>query len=108
MIHHAMQGPNEPNAALARLLADPGTEAAVYLVDVYSFQGKFDESFRWLSLATVKILEQESLYSKDEYLNQMWNSPFLLPLRDEPRWASWEAGIEKGSLENQLQQGQAN
>ena len=108
MIHHGLQGPNDSNTALARLLADSGIEAAVYLVDVYSFLNDFDEAFQWLSLATDKILETKSSYYEDEYLNQMWNSPFLVPLHDKPRWASWEAGIDIEYPEDQIRQRQAN
>ena len=68
----------EAEAALARLLDEPvqGTDA-IEIAQVYAWQRKADEAFRWLQLA----LDGEHLH----LLLRLDDAEFG-PIRDDPRW----------------------
>jgi hypothetical protein len=65
---------------------DPSVEAAVRLAEIYAYRAALDESFQWLKLATERQLVAGLASNSRDLLERTRNSPFLLPLHNDPRW----------------------
>ena len=65
--------------ALAELKAQGAELAAFQIANVYAWRGQKDEAFRWLDTAC---------RMRDGGLAQLQSTPFLAPIRDDPRYAA--------------------
>jgi hypothetical protein len=67
----------------------------VALAEIYAFLAMLDEAFSWLNLATERQLSaNDDAHQGSKFLSAMRISPFLKPLRVDPRWAFWLEGME--------------
>jgi TolB-like protein/DNA-binding winged helix-turn-helix (wHTH) protein/thioredoxin-like negative regulator of GroEL len=80
LIYHASGRSEDADAALRRLLADDG--AALGAAEVYAYRGGVDEAFRQLEIA----LEAAPAHDRGKQVRDARLSPFLVTLRDDPRW----------------------
>jgi len=94
MIGQVLGGYAESDVAVERFSAAAGVEPAVSLVEFYAFHGNFEESFRWLFLATDRALDSDHVQRDRRSLRQAIYSPFLKPMHDDPRWAEWIANTD--------------
>ena len=94
MIGQVLGGYAESDVAVERFSAAAGVEPAVSLVEFYAFRGNFEESFRWLFLATDRVLDSDHVLRDRHSLRQVIYSPFLKPMHDDPRWAEWIANTD--------------
>jgi len=94
LIHRGQGRQAESDSILARLSANPEFEAAAMLAETYANLEMFDESFHWLSLATERLFIAAEAHQGSNFLSDMRSSPFLKPLRVDPRWVVWLEGTE--------------
>jgi TolB-like protein/Tfp pilus assembly protein PilF len=81
----------EADAALKRLAAKPGDMMdSIRLADVYAFRGMSDEAFASLQNEKAALERNEDLRPSRirHFISEMRASPFLKPLRGDPRWAA--------------------
>jgi tetratricopeptide (TPR) repeat protein len=83
LIYRGLGRAAESDAALQRLRSrsGPGIEQAV--ADVYAGLGEPDESFKWLFQGRQRVPAGTRI---DEWVDSVQGSPFLIPLRADPRW----------------------
>ncbi len=89
LVHHAYERRAESGRILDRLAATPGVEPAVTLAEIFANLVMFDESFHWLNLATERQFNEIDARFRSTILEDIRNSPFLKPLRSDPRWVAW-------------------
>lgn len=78
----------DSDAALAALIQASGRTHPVRIAEVYAYRGETEQAFQWLSAGKAGDYEDPAV----RY------SPFLRPLRQDPRWGEWlEHGRRKGS-----------
>jgi DNA-binding winged helix-turn-helix (wHTH) protein/tetratricopeptide (TPR) repeat protein len=95
IIHRAQGREAESDWILAKLSANPEVEPAVALAEIYAFLAMFDEAFGWLNLATERqFIADDDAHQDSDFLSDMRISPFLRPLRVDPRWAFWLEGTK--------------
>jgi TolB-like protein/DNA-binding winged helix-turn-helix (wHTH) protein len=85
LAEHALERPDATPAALERLAADESPEGALGLAEVYAALGETDAAFRWLDEACARHEAAPSL-GQVRCAQQANISPFLAPLRGDPRW----------------------
>jgi len=95
LIHFARGERTEFNLAVARLSTGTGFDSAFYLAEIYSFQGKLDQSFRWLEVAIDRILESDLRLEYSDDFELLKVCPFLAPMRKDPRWVAWLVSVEE-------------
>lgn len=84
---HALERSDATPAALERLAADESPDGALGLAEVYAALGEIDAAFRWLDEACSRHGAMLS-WSVARCAEQANISPFLAPLRADPRWIS--------------------
>jgi hypothetical protein len=84
LIYRGLGRAAESDVALQRLRSrsGPGIEQAV--ADVYAGLGEPDESFKWLFQGRQRVPDAGTPI--DEWVDSVQRSPFLIPLRADPRW----------------------
>lgn len=82
-------------AAVERLSSGTDFNSAFYLTEIYSFKGDLDRSFRWLTVATDRVLQADSSKMKLDQLRKLYICPFLTAMREDPRWSIWESNTNK-------------
>jgi TolB-like protein/thioredoxin-like negative regulator of GroEL len=86
LAHRALGNVDESEAIVARLRADQAGEAALAMAQVLAHHGEQEEAFLWLA-------EARTRFERDARDPRVWAqsshlSPFLRPLREDPRWAA--------------------
>lgn len=92
MIYGALGRQPEADAALRNLAARPGAETARRVAEVHAWRGDTEESFRWLAKGR-KLWRTEARSERSDWIHMARLSPFLMSLRDDPRWEplmAWE------------------
>jgi TolB-like protein/DNA-binding winged helix-turn-helix (wHTH) protein/Tfp pilus assembly protein PilF len=88
---HALGESDEVAAIESRLREASTPDAAEGLAALHVVRGQPDEAFEWLAEWRRRLIE-ESLLKQDWRWRQLSHtSPFLRPLRDDPRWAALHA-----------------
>jgi len=78
IVHHGLgQGP-ESDAALEELTSKFGEDSAFQIAEVHGARGETDAAFEWLERAYAQ---------RDSGIPLLLESPSLLSLQDDPRWA---------------------
>ena len=89
---HAIDGQRALfDAAVARLTARADLDAAMALAHVFAITGDADAAFGWLDVARQQF-EAEKIDNRIEIgrlRSHLRTSPFLDPLRTDPRWQGW-------------------
>ncbi len=86
MIRSAQGREEEAAVAMRLLMSTQGTAAALRLADVHAYRGEVDAAFEVLA-NTAEVIEGDEQFSAERIeLSQFRWSPFLRPLRDDPRW----------------------
>ena len=89
---HAVDGqPELFDAAVARLAESVDLAAAVHLAEAFALRGDSDAAFGWLEAAPglIEPASREVLVLNWASAVQVVKSPFLEPLRTDPRWKGW-------------------
>lgn len=88
MIYYAIGRARDADAAMRRLQARPGITATVRVAEVFAHRGNDDEAFRWLERARELHLRdrEPSPTQRGDWDGEVRLSPFLIALRDDPRW----------------------
>jgi TolB-like protein/DNA-binding winged helix-turn-helix (wHTH) protein/Tfp pilus assembly protein PilF len=84
MIHDARGQRAEADATLASLQARTGPVAIRRAAEVHAHRGEFDEAFDWLHKGLA--LTAPRTWGRAKWIQEAQLSPFLKPLRDDPRW----------------------
>jgi len=74
------------SAELARLRADPSLRAPLLLAEIDAYQGKRDAAFEQLAIVVERAVNHEVAAERATLAMDLRLSPFLIPLRDDPRW----------------------
>jgi len=72
--------------AVNRLRARPGGDAAIRLAEVAACRGQPDAAFDWLAKFNQRVTENENRMFLLPWEDRVRMSPWLRPLRDDPRW----------------------
>jgi hypothetical protein len=92
LAYHGLGQIYEAAAVVTRLETDGGGEAAIALAALHAHRDEPDAAFAWLA-------ESRARFARDgRTALVMWPrlthvSPFLRPLRDDPRWAALHADV---------------
>lgn len=78
LAHFAHGDQGDSDAALAWLIKNDSEDAAVQIAAVYAQRKQPDEMFRWLDRAVA---------TNDPGINDLYDSPYLINYRDDPRYA---------------------
>ena len=94
MLAHAQAQYEEASAALALLAARRGPESSILLVEAYAFVDQTDKALEQLAVSRALIEQTPEFKNKREhYPERLLFSPFLQPLRQDPRWHRfWQSG----------------
>jgi tetratricopeptide (TPR) repeat protein len=95
LIHNAEGREADVELILEGLSASVEAESAATLTEIYAQLVLFDESVHWLELATERKLITSDAHQAVRFLSTMCNSPFLIPLRGDPRWDEWLSRAEE-------------
>jgi len=83
---HSLERPADADEAIGRLMARSGERATRYLAEIYAWRGDLDEAFTWMARSAAEGRADERPTSRDA-ITEIHISPFLEPLRDDPRWS---------------------
>lgn len=84
MIYAAVGRTAEGDAALEGLMSRSGRDIARFVAEVFAYRGETDEAFKWLEKG--RNLVAGSMPELGSWMHETQLSPFLIPLRDDPRW----------------------
>jgi len=87
LVNHALGRDAEADAAIRRLIQGTGAGGAVRLAEVYAYRGNLDESFKWMATAHERLGRNAWISAEWEWVYPLRFSPFLKPLRADPRWS---------------------
>ena len=73
---------------MRRLQARPGITATISVAEVFAYRGDIDAAFRWLERARELYVRDRELSPSqhDDWDGEVRLSPFLIALRNDPRW----------------------
>jgi TolB-like protein/Flp pilus assembly protein TadD len=100
LVGHSLGRQAEADEAIHRLTARAGPRAALYLAEVYAWRGEIDEAFEWVARSADEERSDRQMWSVD--ITDMQASPFLRPLRNDPRWSETLA-IDEGPGDRHIQ-----
>jgi DNA-binding winged helix-turn-helix (wHTH) protein/tetratricopeptide (TPR) repeat protein len=83
LAHHAAAHAADADAALNRLIEAYGRADPVRVAEVYAFRGERERAFEWLARAADRAAVQ-GVPPLQPWMLRL--SPFVAPLRDDPRW----------------------
>jgi hypothetical protein len=84
--HHGLGNRAVADAALLALIETAEGEApSLRVAEVYAYRGELDKAFAWLQSSQWAYCDDPSLQ----------HSPFLRPLRADPRWDEWVASARR-------------
>jgi TolB-like protein/DNA-binding winged helix-turn-helix (wHTH) protein/tetratricopeptide (TPR) repeat protein len=94
----AMAGPAagrsvESTAAIDRLTATPGVDAAVRLAEINAYRANNDAAFGWLQRARALVDPDSMTGANGTRLQEAYASPFLRSLHPDPRWKAWVVSL---------------
>ena len=93
IIHHELRQEAEADAALQRLLAIGGKEAAIRVAEVYAQRGQADEAIRLL-FDVLDSPQRDAPEQRELWQCNVWLlSPYLAGLRSDARWQALYAQI---------------
>ncbi len=93
IIHHELQQEAEADAALQRLLAIGGEEAAIHAAEVYARRGQADEAIRLL-FDVLDSPQRDAPEQRELCQYNVWLlSPYLAGLRSDARWQALYAQV---------------
>lgn len=95
LIYYAQGAQQLFDEAVERLSMDNGFTTAIYLAEIYSFQGDLDRSFFWLNKSTDRILGADSHAQVLTDIQVLDFSPLTASIRDDPRWTHLRANLEQ-------------
>jgi len=96
MIGRAVGRNADAEAALHALSSMTSLENGVRQAEVRAFRGEFDEAFRALDLVHASTARDSWSSPDSVWVWQINFSPFLRPLRADPRWARLKASMATG------------
>lgn len=100
LLHYAPGRHAEANAALERLKARSDYAHGILLAEAYAIRGLVDEAFDSLRRTRDTLERDESILIRLWFFQwDMKTSPFLKPLRDDPRWSRLMATPEGDSAQ---------
>ena len=76
----------EGKLAFESLVAAEGADAAIRVAEVHAWRGEVDQSFRWLETFRDKVPRDTVSLMSANWVDTIVLSPFLRPLRNDPRW----------------------
>lgn len=76
----------EAGAAIERLRARPGAESVFRLAEVAAHSGDIEAAISYLESIPLHMTESESKRVIPTWRDLLRESPYLIPLRDDPRW----------------------
>ena len=93
MLAHAKGQYEEASAAIALLAARRGPAPSILLVEAYAFVDETDKAMKQLAVSRALIEQTREFKSKRvHYPERLLFSPFLQPLRQDPRWRQfWQS-----------------
>jgi tetratricopeptide (TPR) repeat protein len=90
--HHELGESDEVVTIETRLREASTPDAAEGLAALHAVRGEPDEAFEWLAEWHRRLIEASSFKEDSWHWRQLSHiSPFLQPLRDDPRWAALHA-----------------
>jgi TolB-like protein/DNA-binding winged helix-turn-helix (wHTH) protein/Tfp pilus assembly protein PilF len=89
MLHHLSGHPVESAQALARLQGYSGPDASMRLAVAHAFRGETEAAFQAIAATTEAVMAKERGDIEFDLLIELQTSPFLTPLRADPRWPGW-------------------
>jgi len=78
LVNHALKRHGESDAALARLVSQRASIAAMSIAEIYAFRGQIEEGFEWL---------ERAIAQKEVNTGYIKGDPLLSPLVADPRYA---------------------
>jgi tetratricopeptide (TPR) repeat protein len=78
LVNHALKRHGESDAALARLVSQRASIAAMSIAQIYAFRGQIEEAFEWL---------ERAIAQKEVTTGHIKGDPLLSPLVADPRYA---------------------
>jgi TolB-like protein/Flp pilus assembly protein TadD len=78
LVNHALKRHGESDAALARLVSQRASIAAMSIAQIYAFRGQIEEAFEWL---------ERAIAQKEVTTGHIKGDPLLSPLVSDPRYA---------------------
>lgn len=98
LVYHATGQAAAADAALARLIARAGRDsnavAKLLIAEVHAFRGNAAAAFKWIALADRQSRTGPGVDQGWEVKTELMLSPFLKPLRSDPRWPPLFASAE--------------
>ena len=91
LAHFGLGNIREADEALATLIDQVGNTEPLRVAEVYAYRRAIDEAFDWLRTGTQPSNEER--ISAPGFLQTIKYSPFIAPLRADPRWARWVASV---------------
>lgn len=89
----------QADATLTALIQSPRAPDPIRVAEVYAYRGQRDSAFQWLWVAIDGPVEQRCAQRRCWPLEMAERSPFLAPLRMDPRWESWTESVrQRGTI----------
>jgi DNA-binding winged helix-turn-helix (wHTH) protein/tetratricopeptide (TPR) repeat protein len=91
LAHFGLGNIQEADQALATLIAQVRDTEPLRVAEVYAYRRALDEAFDWLRAGTQP--SNGGAITPPGLLQSMKYSPFIAPLRVDPRWEQWVASV---------------
>ena len=99
-------GRNEDaDATLRALLESPQPPDPIRVAEVFAYRGQRDLAFEWLRVALESDGSQQCARRACWPLEMARESPFLEPLRSDPRWSAWTGLVQDRRVERARSRG---
>lgn len=85
------------DATLREMIDAPRAPDPIRVAEVYAYRGQRDSAFQWLSAAVEASAQQRCARRACWPLALAEKSPFLAPLRADPRWEVWTQSVRRSA-----------
>jgi tetratricopeptide (TPR) repeat protein len=91
LVHVASGRTRDADAALHALIEIARQRDPLRIAEVYAFRGDHDRAFEWLEVGSRTVDKGAARLHARTAPWMMRHSPFVAPLRGDPRWQEWTA-----------------
>jgi DNA-binding winged helix-turn-helix (wHTH) protein/Tfp pilus assembly protein PilF len=95
LVYAGMGRVAQADATLRELIGASRAPDPIRVAEVYAYRGQRDRAFEWLWAAIDPSAQRQCAQRTCWPLEMAERSPFLAPLRADPRWESWAESVRR-------------